>query len=154
MYIVEKNPKNNKLEYSWFRVHLLLEEASWLQQSYCAISPKPISPTFLCTLPVWSPWMAQQKNSTHSFNLQLTKRIKSTFPVSLWRWSLLLPYHAESAAYWMSVLTYLTQLPADISVFSRFWTASDEQKQQIRHRVILWSRLKTKGISVDLIAVP
>ena len=38
-------------------------------------------------------------------------------------------------------------------VCGRFRTASDEQKQQVRQRVIFWSQVKTKGISVDLIAV-
>ena len=51
--------------------------------------------------------MVQQKNSTHSFNLQFRKRIESIFLASLWRWSLRLPYRVESAAYWISELTHL-----------------------------------------------
>ena len=65
------------------------------------------SKAFLRILPARFPWMAQQKNCTHSFNLQFMKRIESTFPASLWRRSQRLPYHDASAAYWISVLTYL-----------------------------------------------
>ena len=60
---------------SWNSIFYATGHASWPRRSYCVTFPKPISRASPCITPKQYTWMVALTNSSHAFNVPLTKQI-------------------------------------------------------------------------------